>query len=49
MLEEAGLTADRLPVVVLRSGEILVDPTNIDLANALGADAARCRACTTSS
>ena len=37
MLEEAGLTADRLPVIVLRSGEILVDPTNIDLANALGA------------
>jgi thioredoxin reductase (NADPH) len=37
VLEQAGVTADTLPVIVLRSGEVLVDPTNIDLANALGA------------
>jgi thioredoxin reductase (NADPH) len=36
-LEEAGVTADRLPVIVLRNGRTLVDPSNLELASALGA------------
>jgi thioredoxin reductase (NADPH) len=37
VLEEAGATAERLPVIVLRSGRTLVDPSNLELASALGA------------
>ncbi|MDQ1674178.1 MAG: thioredoxin reductase [Frankiaceae bacterium] len=36
-LTRAGVTAERLPVVVLHDGTVLVDPTNVDAANALGA------------
>ena len=35
ILEASGVTADRLPVVVLFDGRVLVDPKNEDLAEAL--------------
>jgi thioredoxin reductase (NADPH) len=37
LLDSAGVGSERLPVVVLRDSKVLVDPTNIELANALGA------------
>jgi thioredoxin reductase (NADPH) len=37
LLEECGLTGDELPVLVLENGQILVDPTNVEVAVALGA------------
>ena len=36
-LARAGVSVERLPVVVLHDGTVLVDPTNVDAANALGA------------
>jgi thioredoxin reductase (NADPH) len=36
LLERAGLTGERLPVVVLFDGRVLVDPSNAELAQALG-------------
>jgi thioredoxin reductase (NADPH) len=37
LLRDAGLAVDRLPVVVLHDGRSFVDPTNTELADALGA------------
>lgn len=37
ILDGAALDSDTLPVIVLHDGQTLVDPTNIELANALGA------------
>ena len=37
VLQAAGVDADRLPVVVLHDGRALVDPSNVDVADALGA------------
>jgi thioredoxin reductase (NADPH) len=37
VLDAAGTGTDRLPVVVLHDSNVLVDPTNVELANALGA------------
>jgi thioredoxin reductase (NADPH) len=37
VLDEVGLRDDRLPVLVLEDGQVLVDPTNIEAAVALGA------------
>jgi thioredoxin reductase (NADPH) len=37
ILERSGVDAVTLPVIVLHDGQTLVDPTNIDIANALGA------------
>jgi hypothetical protein len=36
LLERAGVTGERLPVVVLFDGRVLVDPSNAGLAQALG-------------
>jgi thioredoxin reductase (NADPH) len=36
ILREAGLTAERLPVLVFHTGAALVEPSNIDLAAAMG-------------
>lgn len=36
LLEPAGVSPERLPVLVLFDGRTLVDPTNVDLAGALG-------------
>jgi thioredoxin reductase (NADPH) len=39
LLEEVGVTGDVLPVVVLEDGNVFVDPTNVEVAVALGARA----------
>jgi thioredoxin reductase (NADPH) len=36
-LEEVGVSTERLPVVITRDGRALVDPTNVEVADALGA------------
>jgi thioredoxin reductase (NADPH) len=36
ILREAGLTAERLPVLVFHNGQSLVDPSNTDFATAMG-------------
>jgi thioredoxin reductase (NADPH) len=36
-LARAGVSGERLPVIVLHDGTVLVDPSNVDAANALGA------------
>ena len=38
LLDAHGLTADRLPVVVLYDGRVLVEPSDAEIAEALGAD-----------
>ena len=37
VLERCGLSGDRFPVLLLEDGQILVDPTNVEVAVALGA------------
>jgi thioredoxin reductase (NADPH) len=37
LLDEAGASADQIPVVILLSGQTFVDPTNVEVAEALGA------------
>jgi len=37
LLEQAGLDGSRLPVVVLLSGDVLIDPSNEEVADAFGA------------
>ena len=37
LLAESGLSGDKFPVLVLEDGQILVDPTNVEVAVALGA------------
>lgn len=37
LLDEVGASADQTPVVILRSGQTFVDPTNVEVAEALGA------------
>ncbi|MBA2278371.1 MAG: fused response regulator/thioredoxin-disulfide reductase, partial [Chloroflexia bacterium] len=36
LLTEHGVDGARLPVVILYGGQVLIDPANVDLANALG-------------
>ena len=36
LLAEVGVSADRLPVAVMFTGQVLIDPTNADLAEAFG-------------
>jgi thioredoxin reductase (NADPH) len=45
ILEETGVNPDRLPAVVMLDGRVLQDPTNAELADALGAGELEDRTC----
>lgn len=45
LLEQAGLDGSRLPVVILLDGHVLVEPSNADISDALGASNMEERTC----
>ena len=45
LLERSGLDGSRLPVLIMFDGRALVDPSNAEIFDALGADSARERTC----